>query len=86
MIDLQKYIGSPIVLITNEYEKTSDISGIRLPGIPKIAKLKNNKFILCRNLTTKDLESSEFYTYIQNMWTSEELITTYLTTMEIHNR
>ena len=83
MIDLKEYIGIPIVLITNEYDSSSQISGIRLPGIFNLSRLKNNKFILCRDLTTKDLETPEFVSYLNSMWTNEETLRGYLHTMEI---
>lgn len=80
------YIGKPIVLITNETNTEKELSNIALPGTTYLMHSFNfprtdvtgGKFCIVRNLTSEDLEDEDFFTYLKNMWGTNNKIYAYL--------
>lgn len=76
MIDFQKYIGFPVVLVTNFTKDSNRISGIRDERL-NLHKFKR-QFVIARELTSKDLKDEDFVDYLNKMWPEEKSLRSFL--------
>jgi len=76
MIDFKKYVGKPVILVTNFTDDISKIYGIRTERL-HLCSFKN-QWAIVRDLTEKDLKDEDFVDWLNNMWPDEKKLKLFL--------
>jgi sulfur relay (sulfurtransferase) DsrF/TusC family protein len=78
MIDFSRYIGKPIVLVTNYTNSAEELFGNmdETAGIELFVMEK--RYICVRKLMPEDLKDEDFIPWLNTMWPTEILLTTFL--------
>ena len=78
MIDFSKYVNKPIVLVTNYTNSAEELlnnvdesTGVDLFVI-------NKRYVCVRKLTLEDLKDEDFVPWLNTMWPTEIVLTTFL--------
>lgn len=70
MIDFMKYIGSYVVLMTNDVDSPEELPGIRNKQ-EKVFKFKGH-YVLARPITLEDIKDEDFQLWLNSIWKHDE--------------
>jgi hypothetical protein len=92
-MEFKKYLGKPLVLITNSTDSEKSLNDVQLPGITflvasdtfKKVPTLGKEYCVARNLTQEDIEDEDFFTYLKNMWADDQKVDKYLTSYTVED-
>jgi hypothetical protein len=77
-MNLQSYLGKPIILVTNFFDSPDGILGIRDDRLDIDVFSVNGRFVCLRLLNVSDLEDEDYVQWLHAMWPAEEQLLIFL--------